>query len=450
MLTYHLATLSNPVNPVQVLYKYAPKLHIFRLMSNYSLIYLVDFNGNLVYLKMFYLIINKLNNMNKQLIALCMGGMIMGACTSSPQKQAVPMVEAETSEEMYMLVGSYATPNEEGIKVYRFEERTGDARYVSGLKGISNPSYLTPSPDGERIYAVGEDEGETATANAIQFDKEQGVLTLLNTQFTKGGAPCYITLSPSGKFVLTANYFGGSVTVFSLGKERELLSGAQLVSFVGNGPDKERQTQPYLHCVEFTPDARFLLADDLGTDQIHVFPVDEGSADGVSSFLLNQSEEYQVKVEPGSGPRHICFHPNRKFAYLINELSGKVIAFSYDKGKLAATQYIEADTVGAKGSADIHISPDGKYLYASNRLKADGIAIFSIDQETGALTRIGYQLTGIHPRNFIITPNGRYLLVACRDSNVIQVFERNSQTGLLTDTGRNIQTPSPVCLKFVR
>ena len=262
------------------------------------------------------------------------------------------------------------------------------------------------------------------------------------------GAPCYITLSPSEKFVLTANYIGGSITVFPLDKDGKLKSETRLISFTGNSLDKERQTQPHLHCIEFTPDHKYLLASDLGTDQIHVFPVSENVTDGVSHSLLNESEEFNIKVESGSGPRHICFHPNQKFAYLINEISGKVIAFSYDKGKLNAIQYIEADTVGAKGSGDIHISPDGKFLYASNRLKADGIAIFSINQEEGTLTKTGYQLTGIHPRNFIISRNGRYLLVACRDSNSIQVFERDSQTGLLKDTGKTIKTNKPVCLKF--
>lgn len=347
-----------------------------------------------------------------------------------------------------MLVGSYATPEEEGIKVYNFDEQNGNSQYISGIKGISNPSFLIPSADGERIYAVGEDSGKSSTANAIKFDKEQKRLTLLNSQPTDGGAPCYITLSPSEKFVLTANYMGGSITVFPLDKDGKLKSETRLISFTGNSLDKERQTQPHLHCIEFTPDHKYLLASDLGTDQIHVFPVSENVTDGVSHSLLNESEEFNIKVESGSGPRHICFHPNQKFAYLINEISGKVIAFSYDKGKLNAIQYIEADTVGAKGSGDIHISPDGKFLYASNRLKADGIAIFSINQEEGTLTKTGYQLTGIHPRNFIISRNGRYLLVACRDSNSIQVFERDSQTGLLKDTGKTIKTNKPVCLKF--
>lgn len=382
-------------------------------------------------------------------MALYISSIMLGACSSPTKKQAEPMTTAPNNNDgIYMLVGSYATPQEEGIKVYRFNEETGKADYISGLKGISNPSYLIPSADGERIYAVGEDEGKSSTANAIKFDKEEQKLTLLNSQPTEGGAPCYITLSPSGKFIVTANYFGGSITVFPLDKEGKLKPDTRLISFIGHGPDKERQSQPHLHCVEFTPDHKYLLANDLGTDQIHIFPVSETITEGVAHSLLEESKEYNVKVEPGSGPRHICFHPNQKFSYLINEISGKVIAFTYDKGKLNAMQSIEADTVGACGSGDIHISPDGKFVYASNRLQADGIAIFSVDQEKGTLTKAGYQLTDIHPRNFIITRNGRYLLVACRDSNSIQVFKRDKATGLLEDTGKTIKTNKPVCLKF--
>ena len=164
---------------------------------------------------------------------------------------------------------------------------------------------------------------------------------------------------------------------------------------------------------------------------------------------LKEGSPAAFKVKAGSGPRHLTFAPNGSYAYLINELSGTVIAFEYNDGELKEIQTIAADTVGAKGSGDIHISPDGKFLYASNRLKADGLAIFSIHPENGMLTKVGYQLTGIHPRNFIITPNGKYLLVACRDSNVIQVYERNTDTGLLTDIHKDIKMDKPVCIKFV-
>ena len=206
---------------------------------------------------------------------------------------------------------------------------------------------------------------------------------------------------------------------------------------------------PHLHCVRITPDGKYLLADDLGTDQIHKFNINpNANADNKEKFLTKGTPE-AFKVAPGSGPRHLIFNSDGKFAYLINEIGGTVIAFRYADGMLDEIQTVAADTVNAQGSGDIHLSPDGKYLYASNRLKADGVAIFKVDETNGTLTKVGYQLTGINPRNFIITPNGKYLLVACRDTNVIQIFERDQATGLLTDIKKDIKVDKPVCLKFV-
>ena len=206
---------------------------------------------------------------------------------------------------------------------------------------------------------------------------------------------------------------------------------------------------PHLPCVSITPDGKYLLADDLGTDQIHKFNINpNANADNKEKFLTKGTPE-AFKVAPGSGPRHLIFNSDGKFAYLINEIGGTVIAFRYADGMLDEIQTVAADTVNAQGSGDIHLSPDGKYLYASNRLKADGVAIFKVDETNGTLTKVGYQLTGIHPRNFIITPNGKYLLVACRDTNVIQIFERDQATGLLTDIKKDIKVDKPVCLKFV-
>lgn len=364
----------------------------------------------------------------------CIGALMLCACTSMKQK--------ETMEKMYLMVGSYATSEEEGIKVYAWDGEKGEATYVSGLKGISNPSYQVVSADGERVYSVGEDDGLTSTAHALSFDKVQGKLSLMNTQLTQGGAPCYINLSPNEDFVITANYMGGSISVLPTETSGRLGENVSTFAFQDEGVLKERQSQPHLHCVEFTPDGKFLLANDLGTDKIHVFPLTSGGK-------LDEMGTFDVELEAGSGPRHLCFSKDGRFAYLINELSGKVTALSYKGETLTPIQYIEADTVNVQGSADIHLSPDGKFLYASNRLKADGIAIFSVNQETGMLTKAGYQLTGIHPRNFVITPDGRFLLVACRDSNVIQIFSRDEKTGLLVDTGKTIETSKPVCLKFL-
>ncbi len=356
------------------------------------------------------------------------------------------MTACQSSAEMYLLVGSYASPEEEGIKVYRFDEQSGEVTYVSGLSGIANPSFLAPSANGERVYVVGEGGGEAATANALQFDKATGKLTFLNSFTTDGASPCHVALSPNEEFIATANYTGGSITLFPIDETGKLSPDKLLIPFSGSSINKARQEKPHLHNIRFTPDGNYLLANDLGTDNIHRFTIDRSG----EKEWINPASQLDIAIKPGSGPRHTTFHPNGKFIYLINELSGEVTAFSYDKGAMNIIQYIAADTVNAAGSADIHVSSDGKFLYASNRLKADGIAIFSIDQTSGKLTKVGYQLTGIHPRNFNITPDGRFLLVACRDSDVVQFFERDKETGLLKATGMEIEMSKPVCVRFVR
>lgn len=380
--------------------------------------------------------------MKKKMMAGCMAGLalLMGSCAGKAGQAEKP-----AGDSLYLLVGSYAESTQEGVKVYEFDQEKGTGTYLSGLKGISNPSFLTVSGNGERVYAVGEDADEGSTANALAFDRKNGSLTLLNSAFTGGGAPCNITLSPKEDYVLTANYMGGSVSVFPLDGDGRLKE-SKVIQFEGKGPDSERQSQPHLHSVLFTPDSKWLLANDLGTDRIHVFPVNDSVKGGA---LLDEAGAYDIQLRPGSGPRHTCFSPDGHYAYLITEISGDVVAMSYDGMSLDTLQYIKADTLAAQGSADIHVSPDGRYVYASNRLKGDGIAIFEVDTEDGTLNRVGYQPTGIHPRNFAITPNGRYLLVACRDTNEIQVFARNEDTGLLTDTGKRMKTEKPVCLIFV-
>jgi 6-phosphogluconolactonase (cycloisomerase 2 family) len=347
---------------------------------------------------------------------------------------------------LYMLVGTYTSGSSAGIYVYRFNMETGTAEQVGEAK-TSNPSYLAVSQDERFVYSVGENSLKDAAAGAFSFDRQTGLLTMLNRQPTNSADPCYINTDRNGKFVATANYSGGTISVFPLCADGTLQPVAKLFEFDGSGPDSKRQEKPHLHCTVFSPDGKYLFGCDLGTDRIHKFEVTEEPP-----FLKTGTPD-AFQLEPGSGPRHLTFHPNGKYAYVINELSGKVAAFQYADGNLKAIQYIASDStpgVGGKGSADIHIAPGGKFLYASNRLKADGIAIFRIDETNGQLTRVGYQPTGIHPRNFIISPNGKYLLVANKDSNNIQIFEINPQTGLLTDTGKEITgIDKPVCLKFI-
>jgi len=354
---------------------------------------------------------------------------------------------ATSSRTLYMLVGTYTSGTSTGIYVYRFDEETGKAEYVSETAAV-NPSYLAVSTDERYVYSVGE-SGRDAVAYAFSFDKKSGKLSLLNSQPTNGAAPCYISADRAGRFVVTANYSGGSVSVLPLATDGSLQPVEKVFGFEGSGPDINRQDKPHLHCAVFSPDQHYLFAADLGTDQLHKFTTND-----TAPFLATGNPE-AYKLEPGSGPRHLTFHPNGKYAYLINELSGKVTAFHYSNGHFEPVQYITSDMsegVGGKGSADIHVSPDGKFLYASNRANTNNIAIFSINDADGRLTLVGHQPTGRHPRNFIITPNGKYLLVANMNSNLIQVFGIDRSTGLLNeDKSKQItEIDRPVCLKFIR
>jgi len=346
---------------------------------------------------------------------------------------------------LYMLVGTYTTGTSTGIYVYKFDEETGSVEYISENQAV-NPSYLAISADERYVYAAGEtNNGEVC---AFSFDKETGKLKLLNVQQLNSAAPCYISTGRAGHFVVTANYTGGNVSVLPLSADGSLQPLAKVFEFEGTGFDTNRQNKPYLHCAVFSPDQKYLYAADLGTDQLYKFTVSD-----TAPFLTKGNPE-AYKLEPGSGPRHLTFHPNGRFAYLINELSGKVTAFHYTDGHLDPVQYIASDRSpgdGNKGNADIHVSPDGKFLYASNRANTNNIAIFSIDASDGKLTLVGFQPTGLHPRNFVISPNGKYLLVANMMSNLIQVFEIDKNTGLLTeDHSKQItDIDRPVCLKFL-
>lgn len=381
--------------------------------------------------------------MNKRNIGLCAAILLLTGCTS--KKATEQSAAGITESDLTMLVGTYTSGNSEGIYTYRFNEETGKATLLDSVE-VANPSYLTLSEDNKFVYSVNEASKDQAAVSAFAFDKDKGSLRLLNTEKTMGADPCY--LITDGNNVITANYSGGSITVFPIAKDGFLLPAADIIKFKGSGPVKDRQEQAHLHCVRITPDGKYLLADDLGTDQIYKFNINQNTYTDNKEAFLSKGTPEAFKVAPGSGPRHLVFSNDGKFAYLINEIGGTVIAFQYADGMLNEIQTIAADTVGAQGSGDIHISPDGKFLYASNRLKADGIAIFKIHPTDGTLTKAGYQPTGIHPRNFIITPNGKYLLVACRDDNVIQTYERDTTTGMLTDTEKDIIVDKPVCLKF--
>jgi 6-phosphogluconolactonase (cycloisomerase 2 family) len=400
----------------------------------------------------------------KKTFILTLSFMLLCLSACNKQKENTPAPETTPKAEDFrtmrtdtilLWLGSYCKTDEEGIRVYKFNQHTGEYTYLTGYKGLANPSFIWIARDGRHFYTVGEeDEPERSTANAFVLDADKPEIKKLNSQCNNAGAACNVILSPDERSLFTSSYGSGCITEFPIHKDGSL--GKDFVlKFSGHSVNPTRQDHPYIHAVNFTPDSRYLMANDLGMDQIHVFKMRDRAAMDSLPILSNGArpakpveETYNVKVDAGAGPRHLAWSPNLVNAYLLSELSGQLFVLKYENEQLSVIQTLQADTLNAGGSADVHVSPDCKFVYASHRLQGDGISIWKVNQQDGTLTKVGFQATGIHPRNFNITPNGELLLCACRDSNKVQIFRRDKKTGLLTDTGRAIEMSRPTCVQF--
>jgi len=351
-----------------------------------------------------------------------------------------------------LLIGTYTSGKSEGIYVYAFNTETGDSKKLSSIQ-TPNPSYLAVSPDQKIVYAVAETdeakkEGTGGAISAFSFNHANGSLNLINQQFSQGKNPCYVSVDKTGKWVFAGNYSSGSAVLFPVRADGGLETAKQVLQDKGTGPNKDRQKGPHVHSTVLSPDNKFLFTPDLGLDKVMIYRFDEKNG-----TLSPAATPFAASV-PGSGPRHFDFHPHKKYAYLIEEMSGTVVVFKYKKGKLAPIQRtttLPTNFKGVIGSADIHVSPDGKFLYASNRGESNTIAVFSIDAKTGKLTAIGHQSTmGKTPRNFNFDPRGNFLLVANQNSDDIVIFKIDRKTGMLADTGKRINVPNPVCIKWIQ
>lgn len=352
-------------------------------------------------------------------------------------------------DESYMLVGTYTSGKASGIYVYKFNSYTGKADSVSMIKS-ENPSFLAVSPNQRFVYAVNENanNGNGGTVSAYSFNKKTGQLIFINQQPSGGDHPCYVTVDKTGKWVIAGNYSSGSLSVLPVAADGGLLPPDTVIRHVGNSINEQRQKSPHVHCTLLSDDNRNLFVPDLGMDKVMIYEFDEKKGS------LKPTEQAYVASIPGSGPRHFTIHPNNKFAYLIEEMSGTVVAYQYNNGNLRAMQRVttvqKTDT-GFIGSADIHVSNDGRFLYASNRGGNNTIAIFKIDSVTGKLSLAGHQPTkGSFPRSFSLDPSGEFLLAANQHSDMIAVFVLNKRTGLPLDTGTRIKVGNPVCIKWIR
>ena len=341
-----------------------------------------------------------------------------------------------------LFVGTYTSScDSKGIYVYDFDTNTGDFVFKNATEKVINPSYLTLSKDHKTLYSVNEN-GVESTVSAFQFDAASGNLTKLNQQKAEGADPCYIINDDDN--VIVANYSGGNIAVFGKNTDGSLAEAKQIVQHKGKGIHP-RQESAHVHMVYFSPDKKYVLSNDLGTDTIYLY---EYHPDAVAEVLQLKSA---ISVTAGSGPRHLTFSKDGKFVYVLQELNGAISVFDFDYGKLTKIQettILAKDFKGNFTGADIHISPDGKFLYASNRGDANTISIFKILKNGQLLAHSVVSSLGKGPRNFVIDPTGAFLLVAHQYSNDVVVFKRDVVSGAITDTGKRLELCSPVCLVF--
>jgi 6-phosphogluconolactonase len=362
---------------------------------------------------------------------------------------------APQKHKYWVYVGTYTAEGgstSKGIYAYRFNADTAGLTSIGVAAETTNPSFLAVHPNHRFLYAVNEVsnyKGEKSGAvSAFAIDRATGKLTLLNQLASRGADPAYITVDKSGKYVLVANYTGGSVAVFPVLGDGRLGEASAFIQHTGHGTDPERQEAPHAHSIDLSPDNRFAIVDDLGLDETLVYKFDS------SKGSLTPNDPPFAKANPGAGPRHFVLRPDGKFAYVVNEMESTVSVFSYDGGAgvlrpLQTVSTFPKDFSGHNDDAEIEVHPSGKFLYASNR-GHDSIAVFAIDPNQGTLTLIEYARTkGETPRSFEISPGGTLLFAANEKSDNIVVFRIDPKTGRLTPTGKILDVAEPVCVKFV-
>ena len=344
-------------------------------------------------------------------------------------------------DEIKMLIGTYTeNSSSKGIYYYSFNENTGDSKFLSTIFS-ENPSFITISENRKNFYVVNEFNTGKQSLSSYLIQEDNNIIKLnqISTDFNgKSGAdPCNILLFD--KYILTSNYTGGSFTLFEIDQSNNSLK--QSIQFFSYSE------KSHFHCAIISPDKKYIFISDLGMDTIHRFTISDKNP---QSPLIAHKISYKYKNERQAGPRHMIFSQDGKFLYVLCELDDLLSIFSYNNGDIKHIETIKAYEGEGKGSADIHFSKDGNYLYTSHRLKNDGISVFKINKIEGKVEKKYFVKTGTHPRNFNITPNGKFLICACRDSNVVQIYEINQENGeLIYDNKKDINIDKPVCIKFV-
>lgn len=366
-------------------------------------------------------------------------------------------MDSTSRNEILVYVGTYTQPEAhvlgkgQGIYLYRMDPASGVLTFDSMMTGPVNPSFLAIDPRRRFLYAVSEAmtlDGQPGGAiYAYAIHPKTRRLAYINRQPSQGAAPCYLSVEPTCRWVLAANYAGGTVAVFPIEEDGRLGLATSVVQHTGSSVNPERQEAPHPHSIVPDPAGRFVFAADLGLDKIMIYRLDE------TRGTLTPNEPPWVAVQAGAGPRHFVFHPQGRYAYLLNELDATLTAFAYHAARGALTPVQTVDTLADTGHglcADVHVAPSGRFIYTSHR-GHDSLTIFAIDPESGRLTYLGHESTqGKTPRNFAIDPTGGFLLVANQDTDTLVTFRIDGPTGALVPTGHVTDVPTPVCIKMVR
>ena len=365
--------------------------------------------------------------------------------------------QKRTPDKPYLVyVGTYTNKSaSKGIYAYWFDPGVGKLTPLGVAAESEDPSFLAVHASGKYLYAVNETDHfgaqKSGAVSAFFIDSKTGKLSLLNQVATQGAGPCHISLDKTGKFALVANYDGGSIAVFPIREDGTIAPPSAFVQHSGSSVNKERQESAHAHWIGASPDNRFVLAADLGLDEVLIYRFNAAKG------TLAPNAPPFAKASPGAGPRHIAFHPNGKFAYLLAEMESSVTAFAYTavNGSLSPLQTVSTlsvlrkDYSGPKEAAEIAMHPNGKFLYASNRASIDTISAFAVDPAKGTLKlKNEYPTMGKTPRNFAIDPTGKFLLAANQESNNIVIFRIDSTTGALSPTGETLEVLAPVCITF--
>jgi len=355
-------------------------------------------------------------------------------------------------EPIEFYVGSSDGSLEHSIFLCEFDPGSGKFSVLDSFAGAKGPSYLAFSPGKDFIYSIDEAISDPAlrerSVSSFRIDPNNHGLKFLNSQSSRGSGPCHICCSSDGKYIFVANYSSGHSSALPLREDGGIGPATSVVRGEGNGPVTNRQKGPHAHMVSLDPKNRFLLVPDLGTDKVLIYQFDKESGQ-----LTPNPEQSFLKMEPGSGPRHLVFHPGGEFVYVVNELNATVTACRYEEErgvltKLHSVSTVSEDHVGAKYPAAIRISKDGKYVYASTRGEHSKISVFQVDDD-GRIFRIQVVEVTHWPREFNLDPSGNYLMAAGEKSDEIELYQIDKATGKLSPTESKFGIPSPACILYM-